>query len=69
MPEQMQLVAAACRGNGASAPQPAEQDKPILLSLEGVPATPSNLERVGRRIQQLNRLLAESGMPFRLRML
>lgn len=49
--------------------QAEERVQPALLRLEGVPATPRNLERIGERVDVLNRRLAESGAPFRLRLL
>jgi hypothetical protein len=45
------------------------EDRPraILLRLEDTPATPSNLERMREQVRLLNRRLADSDTPFRLR--
>ena len=45
------------------------EDRPlaIVLRLEDTPATPPNLERIRERVRALNRRLANSGTPFRLR--
>lgn len=39
----------------------------VILRLEDLPATPRNLRRIRERVRQLNRRLADSGAPFRLR--
>jgi hypothetical protein len=44
-----------------------ERPLPVILRLEDLPATPCNLERLQERVRQLNRLLADSGTPLRLR--
>jgi hypothetical protein len=41
----------------------------VILRLEDVAATPGNVERIRERIRQLNRQLAASGAPLRLRMI
>jgi hypothetical protein len=41
--------------------------RPVILRLEDVRATPRNLERIRERVRLLNRMLADSGTPFRLR--
>lgn len=41
----------------------------VILRLEDVPATPGNIERIRERLRLLNRQLAASGTPFRLRMI
>jgi hypothetical protein len=38
-----------------------------ILRIGDLPATPHNLERMQERIKRLNRQLADSGVPFRLR--
>jgi hypothetical protein len=48
-------------------PRVVERAQSIVLYLEDLPATPRNLERIRQRVQLLNRQLAQSGMPFRLR--
>lgn len=45
-----------------------ERAQSIILRLEDLSATPSNLARIRERIRLLNRRLAASGTPFRLRM-
>jgi len=44
-----------------------ERPRAILLRLEDTPATPRNLESITERVRALNRRLADSGAPFRLR--
>lgn len=44
-----------------------EHAQPVILRLEDLPATPSNLARIRERIRLLNRRLAASGTPIRLR--
>ncbi len=47
---------------------PAEKrPQAILLRLEDTPAAPTNMERIRERVRSLNRRLADSGTPFRLR--
>jgi hypothetical protein len=43
--------------------------QPLLLRLEGLPATRSNRERILARIDAWNRVLDRSEAPFRLRLL
>ena len=42
--------------------------QPIVLRLEGVPATPTNVERIRLRVDELNSELAASRVPFRVRL-
>lgn len=44
-----------------------EHVRPVILRLEDLPATPRNLKRIRERVRMLNRQLAASGTPFRLR--
>src|SRR5574340_1730144 len=44
-----------------------ERTRTVILRLEDLPATPSNLARIRERVRLLNRRLAASGTPFRLR--
>ncbi len=46
---------------------PENQGTPVILRLTDVPATPRNVERMRERVRLLNRRLAASGVPFRLR--
>jgi hypothetical protein len=46
-----------------------ERTRPVILRLEDLPATPSNLERIREQVRLLNRRLAASGTPFRLRVI
>ncbi len=46
-----------------------ERPRPVILRLDDLPATTSNLERIRERIRLLNRRLAASGTPFRLRVI
>lgn len=46
-----------------------ERTRPVILRLEDLPATPSNLERIRERVRLLNRRLAASGAPFQLRVI
>jgi hypothetical protein len=56
------------RRGGRAYPAPAgSRGQPVILRLDDVPATPHNLERMEERIRELNRLLAASGTPVRLR--
>ena len=43
--------------------------QPVILRLDDLPATASNLDRIRERIRLLNRRLAASGTPFRLRVI
>ena len=43
--------------------------QPVVLRLEDLPATPRNLERIRQQVEYLNRRLALSGAPFRLRVI
>lgn len=43
--------------------------KPIIVRLENMPATTRNRKHFQDRIRELNRILEESGTPFRLRLL
>ncbi len=42
---------------------------PVIVRLEDLPATPGNRERIRARVRLLNRHLAASGTPFRLRVI
>jgi hypothetical protein len=55
--------------NNAGRHRPAVEDRarPFIFRLEDLPASPGNLERMRARVRQLNRRLAESGAPFRVR--
>ena len=46
-----------------------ERARPVILRLEDLPATPINLDRIRERVRLLNRHLAASGTPFRLRVI
>lgn len=48
-------------------PQAQGQNGATIIRLETLPATPGNVERIQERVRALNRRLAESGTPFRLR--
>ncbi len=48
-------------------PQAQKQNGATIIRLETLPATPGNVERIQERVRELNRRLAESGTPFRLR--
>jgi hypothetical protein len=48
---------------------PEHEAPAVILRLEDVPATRRNVERIRERIRLLNRQLAASGTPFRLRMI
>jgi hypothetical protein len=54
-------------GNGEYA-DPDEAPR-VVLRLRNMPATPGNLERIRNRVHQLNRQLADSEAPFRLRLM
>jgi len=41
----------------------------VLLRMDDIPATPTNIERLRVRIRKLNHRLADSGTPFRIRMI
>lgn len=56
-------------GRPMRAPVPAERAQATVLRLEHLPATPGNLERIRERVEAWNRRLAETGTPFRLRLL
>jgi hypothetical protein len=43
--------------------------QPVVLRLDGIPATAENRNRVNEYVRRLNRALEESGTPFRLRLL
>ena len=43
--------------------------RPVIVRLEKLPATTHNRKHVQDRIRELNRILEESGTPFRLRLL
>ncbi len=50
--------------------RPGEEDAPpVIIRLQALPATPCNLERIRERVRLLNRRLAASGTPFRLRVI
>jgi hypothetical protein len=57
------------RRNGGRSHMPGGEDRmrAVILRLEDLPATPRNLRRIRERVRQLNRRLADSGAPFRLR--
>jgi hypothetical protein len=42
---------------------------PFVLRLEGVPPTPASLARIRKRVEEINRQLRQSEVPFRLRMM
>lgn len=65
MPEQVQLVTEF----SPRQPEQAGQAPAVILRLEDLPATPGNVERIRERVRQLNRQLADSGTPFRLRVI
>lgn len=46
-----------------------EFTRPAVLRLEDLPATPGNLQRIRERVRLLNRRLAATGTPFRLRVI
>ncbi len=46
-----------------------DRTRPVILRLDDLPATPSNLDRIRERVRLLNRRLAASGTPFRLRVI
>ncbi len=46
-----------------------ERTRSAILRLEDLPATPSNIARIRKRVRLLNRRLAASGTPFRLRII
>jgi len=48
-------------------PQIEVRTRAVIFRCEDLPATPSNLERIRKRIRLLNRRLSESGTPFHLR--
>ena len=51
------------------ASRPAQQTlQAVILRLQDVPATPGNLKRIRDRVYELNRELAISGAPFRVRL-
>ena len=56
--------------NKAGRHLPAVDDRgaSFILRLEDLQASPNNVERMRERVTQLNRRLAESGAPFRLRL-
>jgi hypothetical protein len=41
---------------------------PIVVRLRDLPATPGNLDRIRRRVHQINHELTRAGAPFRLRL-
>ncbi len=43
------------------------QAPPFLIRLESIPATPENVERIRKRVEEINNRLCESNTPFRLR--
>ena len=53
----------------SAVPTSARASRAVILRLEDLPATPSNLERIRDQVRSLNRRLADSGTPFRLRVL
>ena len=52
--------------NGRSAAGP--EVPPFVLRLDQLPATPVSLERIRSRVEDINRQLRRSKVPFRLRM-
>jgi hypothetical protein len=42
---------------------------PVVLRLEGLPATPARLTRIRRRVEELNRQLQQGEVPVRLRVI
>ena len=61
---------AGARQNSAGRHLPAVEDggASFILRFEDLPANPDNVERMRDRVRQLNRRLAESGAPFRFRL-
>lgn len=55
--------------NNAGRHRPAGEDRArtFIFRIEDLPASPGNLERMRKRVSRLNRRLAESGTPFRVR--
>ena len=51
-------------GRGAAGPEV----PPFVLRLDQLPATPVSLERIRSRVEDINRQLRRSKVPFRLRM-
>jgi hypothetical protein len=60
-----------CARNGSprDVPRAEEETRAVIMRIEGLPPTPHNLTRMQERVKRLNRLLADSGVPFRLRVL
>ena len=56
--------------NSAGRHLPTGEDRAasFILRFEDLPAIPDNVERMRDRVRQLNRRLAESGAPFRFRL-
>lgn len=54
-------------GSRRNVPGIEQRTQPIIMRLEDLPATTRNLERIRERVRRLNRLLADSGALFRLR--
>ena len=56
--------------NSAGRHLPTGEDRAasLILRFENLPAIPDNVERMRDRVRQLNRRLAESGAPFRFRL-
>jgi hypothetical protein len=54
-------------GGSARAGEPHGRPLGVILRLEDLPATRPNIERIRERVRQLNRHLAASGTPLRLR--
>lgn len=48
---------------------PEHEAHAFILRLEDVPATAGNIDRIRGRVRLLNRQLAASGVPFRLRII
>lgn len=44
-----------------------DRARAVIVRLEDLPATPHNVERMRERVRALNRMLADSGTPLRLR--
>lgn len=57
------------RDHRGSLPGKEDRPKPVILRLENLQATPGNLERIRERIRTMNRQLADSEAPFRLRVI
>jgi hypothetical protein len=66
---QLNARSAAREQRNGRGPAGEDRTRPVILRLEDLPATPSNLERIRERVRLLNCRLAASGTPFRLRVI